>query len=65
MEKGCIKTISFRGDFFAAEDPANLAAILAGCPLEEAVLKARLQSYNISKYFMGLDTEKFIQLLTC
>ena len=65
MEKGCIKTISFRGDFFAAEDPANLAAILAGCPLEEAVLKARLQSYNISNYFMGLDTEKFIQLLTC
>ena len=64
MQKGCIQSISFRGDFFAAEDPAVLSHVLAGCPLEDAALKERLQNYNISRYFVGLDTEKFLQLLT-
>ena len=64
LDKGCIKTISFRGDFFAAEDPAALAEVLIGCPLEEAALKARLHKQDISRYFMGLDTAGLIQLLT-
>lgn len=64
MDKGCIRSISFRGDFFAAEDPSALADVLVGCPLEDAALKTRLQNHDVSRYFMGLDTEKFIQLLT-
>ena len=64
MDKGCIKTISFRGDFFAAEDPTQLAEVLAGCPLEEATLLRRLQNYDVSRYFMGLDAKTFAQLLT-
>jgi hypothetical protein len=64
IEKGCIKAISFRGDFFAAEDPTDLATALEGCPLEESALQARLQNQNISRYFMGLDTERLIRLLT-
>ncbi len=64
IEKGRIKAISFRGDFFAAEDPTDLAVALEGCPLEESALKARLQNQDISRYFMGLDTERFIKLLT-
>jgi lipoate-protein ligase A len=64
MDKGCIQEISFRGDFFSAEDPATLAQALAGCPLEENALAARLASIDISRYFMGLNAEKFIPLLT-
>jgi len=64
MEKGCIQNISFRGDFFAAEDPTVLASALEGCPLEEAALAQRLQKYDISRYFMGLNKEAFVQLLT-
>ena len=64
MEKGCIHSISFRGDFFAAEDPAELAAALEGCPLEEAALMRRLQNYEISRYFMGLDPARLAQILT-
>ena len=64
LDKGCIKEITFRGDFFAAEDPATLAQALAGCPLEENALAARLASIDISRYFMGLNAEKFIPLLT-
>ncbi len=64
INKGCIRSISFRGDFFAAEDPAVLAEVLVGCPLEEDALAQRLQNLDISRYFMGLNTENFLQLLT-
>ena len=64
LEKGCIKEISFRGDFFAAEDPAAMAEVLVGCPLEEAALLQRLQTYDIFRYFMGLTRENLVQLLT-
>ena len=64
LDHSCIKAISFRGDFFAAEDPAALAEVLTGCPLEEAALLRRLQNYDVSRYFMGLDAKTFTQLLT-
>ena len=64
LDKGCIKNISFRGDFFAAEDPAELAEALDGCPLEESALNQRLKSFDISRYFMGLNLEYLAQLLT-
>lgn len=64
MDKGCIRGISFRGDFFAAEDPTVLAKALEGCPLEEAALAQRLETFDISRYFMGLNKETFVQLLT-
>lgn len=64
MDKGCVRGISFRGDFFAAEDPSQLAIALEGCPLEEAALMQRLQNYDISRYFMGLNLENLVHLLT-
>ena len=64
MDKGCIRSISFRGDFFAADDPAQLAHALEGCPLEETSLTQRLQKYDISRFFMGLDAKSLTQLLT-
>jgi lipoate-protein ligase A len=64
INKGCIRSITFRGDFFAAEDPAALTEVLIGCPLEEAALAEQLQNYDISRYFMGLNLENLVQLLT-
>ena len=64
MNKGCIHAISFRGDFFAAEDPVALAEALKDCPLEEAALTQRLGNMDISRYFMGLTLESFLHLLT-
>ena len=64
INKGCIRGITFRGDFFAAEDAASLAERLVGCPLEENSLASRLANIDISRYFMGLDTGSFLQLLT-
>lgn len=64
IDKGCIRSISFRGDFFAAEDPSALADILKGCPLEETALTRQLQNIDTSRYFMGLSREALVQLLT-
>lgn len=64
LDKGCIKEISFRGDFFAAEDPTMLAEILVSCPLEETALLQKLETLDISRYFMGLNMENLVQLLT-
>ena len=64
LDKGCIKEITFRGDFFAAEDAASLAECLVGCPLEENALASLLANIDISRYFMGLDTGSFLRLLT-
>lgn len=64
LDQGRIRGISFRGDFFAAEDPAQLAQLLEGCPLEESTLIAHFKKYDISRFFMGLDAVTLVQLLT-
>ncbi len=63
MDQGRIRDISFRGDFFAAEDPAALAETLKGTALEPAGLEAALQNTDISRYFMGLSKDRFLSLL--
>lgn len=63
MDQGRIKDISFRGDFFAAEDQTQLSQSLAGCPLEEAALTERLKKTDVSRYFMGLTPSLLVQLL--
>lgn len=64
MNQGRICGISFRGDFFAAEDPSQLEAVLLGCPLEITTLTETLSKIDISRYFMGLDAKTLAQLLT-
>ena len=63
IDQGRIREISFRGDFFAAEDQASLAQVLKNCALEPAGLEAALQNTDISRYFMGLSKEQFLSLL--
>ena len=63
MDQGRIQDISFRGDFFAAEDPAVLAEALKGTALEPAELETSLKNTDISRYFMGLSKGRFLSLL--
>ena len=63
MDQGRIREVTFRGDFFAAEDQASLAQVLKDCALEPAGLEAALQNTDISRYFMGLSKEQFLSLL--
>ena len=63
MDRSRIRNLEFRGDFFAAEDPADLVAALKGCALEPAELEAALEETDISRYFMGLRKEQFLSLL--
>lgn len=62
-DKGCITSLTFRGDYFSSEDPEGLAALLVGCPLEEEALGAALAGVDISRYFTGLGLEEFLWVL--
>ncbi len=64
MEQGRIRQISFRGDFFSHADPAQLSRLLAGCRLEAEDLRHALANTEISRYFMGLDLDTFLEILT-
>ena len=63
MAQSRIQDVSFRGDFFAAEDPAALVSLLKGCALEPADLEAALENTEIARFFMGLGKEQFLSLL--
>lgn len=63
LKQGCITEVTFRGDFFSPQDPAALALLLVGCPLEQSALKKALSGADASHYFYGLTTEQFIDLI--
>lgn len=60
---GIIEDVSFRGDFFSAEEPDGLSEYLKGVKLEETSLRKALNGVNISSFFAGADEEKLISLL--
>jgi lipoate-protein ligase A len=61
--EGKIDNIAFYGDFFGSDDPALLAAMLAGRRLEHNELSAVLQNVNVSRFFHNMDNETFFSLL--
>jgi len=63
LDQGVITDVEFRGDFFGLEDTDTLAQLLTGCPLQYAALEEALRGTQISRYFMGLDRENFLNLL--
>ena len=64
LDQGVITAIEFRGDFFGLEDTDALEKRLTGCPLQYAALEAALEGIDVSRYFMGLDRENFLKLLS-
>ena len=63
LDQGRIQAVEFRGDFFAAQDPAELAERLTGCVPDAVSLEAALADTDVSRYFMGLSKEQFLSLL--
>ena len=64
IRKGLIHSIQFRGDFFSATDPATLAEKLVGLAPEPEALLAALQGISVETFFMGLNKETFVDILT-
>lgn len=64
IRKGVIESIQFRGDFFSAADPVSLADRLVGSPPEREALQTALAHVCVEAYFMGLDNETFLDILT-
>ena len=63
VEQGRLAALTFYGDFFSLTEPAELAAHLLGCPLEEGALRARLAACPPEHCFQGMDAGTFSQLL--
>ena len=64
VERGCITALRFQGDFFSAEEPEALAELLLGLSPEREPLTAALQGQDVSRFFLGLDNEALITLLS-
>ena len=64
VAQGVIRDVQFRGDFFSAAAPEGLAQKLIGCRLEQQALADALAGIRADRYFMGLDTEDLLALLT-
>ncbi|MDR0313144.1 MAG: lipoate--protein ligase [Treponema sp.] len=61
--QGVIKNISFYGDYFASRDSCELEKLLTGHHLEYNEIQALLADTEISQFFYGLDTDRFMALL--
>lgn len=63
VEKGIIRQAEFRGDFFSAREPEELANAVAGCPYEKEALWDLLSAQDIGRYFAGLDAKALMDIL--
>ena len=63
IEHGRIAAISFCGDFFSAEKPEELEALLEGLPLSPEAIHCALDGQNVSRFFLGLREEQLLSLL--
>ena len=64
VEHGRIQSVRFMGDFFSAEEPEELAARFVGLRPEREDYAAALEGVDVSRYFLGLDREGLLSLLT-
>lgn len=60
---GAIEDISFRGDFFSAEEPDGLSGYLKGVKLEENAIREALSGIDIASYFAGANEDSMVSLL--
>jgi lipoate-protein ligase A len=62
-KEGIIKDAYFYGDFFGADDIAELQALLKGRRFEYGEISGLLENINISRYLNNMDNEAFLSLL--
>ena len=64
IEHGLIASLQFLGDFFSADEPEELAARFVGLRPEREACAAALEGVDVSRYFLGLDREALLALLS-
>lgn len=63
VEHGKIAALSFKGDFFSASEPDELAAHFVGCTPYRAGYEKPLSDVDVSRYFAGLQKDELIDIL--
>ena len=63
MDSGLISAIAFRGDFFSAVEPEELAPRFVGRTPDQAGFSAALEGMDVSRYFAGLQNDQLIEIL--
>ena len=63
VDSGLISAIAFRGDFFSAVEPEELAPRFVGRTPEQAGFAAALEGMDVSRYFAGLQNDQLIEIL--
>ena len=64
VEHGRIQSLRFLGDFFSAAEPEELAARFTGLRPEREDYAAVLADTDVSHYFLGLDREGLLSLMS-
>ena len=63
VEHGKIAALTFKGDFFSASEPDELAAHFVGCTPDRAGYEKALGDVDVSRYFAGLQKNELIDIL--
>ena len=63
VEHGKIAALTFKGDFFSASEPDELAAHFVGCMPDRAGYEKALGDVDVSRYFAGLQKDELIDIL--
>lgn len=63
VNKGLIEEAKIFGDFFGVGDVAEVEQLLKGCKYDRTAIAEALVDIDISKYFGGITTEDFLQLI--
>ena len=63
VEHGLISVVAFKGDFFSAEEPEDLAARFVGHTPDRAGYTAALDGVEAARYFAGLQADELIDIL--
>lgn len=63
VDSGLISAIAFRGDFFSAVEPEEMAPRFVGRTPDQAGFAAALEGVDVSRYFAGLQNDQLIEIL--
>lgn len=63
VDSALISAIAFRGDFFSAVEPEELAPRFVGRTPDQAGFAAALEGVDVSRYFAGLQNDQLIEIL--
>ncbi|GEK33469.1 lipoate--protein ligase [Kurthia sibirica] len=63
VKKGLIEDLHIFGDFFGVGDMVDVEQALKGVRYEASAIHAALETVDIPKYFGGVTTDEFVQLM--